>query len=103
MVLSKFSKKTGQAIADLIQNELKILGLDPENLRGQAYDNGSNMKGKNIGVQKKILEIYPRARYNPCANHSLNLLVNDAADATGSTILIFFHLSTIFRFSFWFN
>jgi hypothetical protein len=30
-----------------LQNELKYLGLDIDNVRGQGYDNGSNMKGKN--------------------------------------------------------
>jgi hypothetical protein len=30
-----------------LQNELKSLDLDIDNVRGQGYDNGSNMKGKN--------------------------------------------------------
>lgn len=85
----KITDKTGQGISEAIQNELELLGLDPNDMRGQAYDNGSNMKGKKIGVQKKILEKYPRARYNPCASHSLNLLVNDAAEATGATLDFF--------------
>lgn len=56
------------------------------------------MKGKNVGVQKKILEKYPRARYNPCASHSLNLLVNDAAEATGATLDFFSFVNHIFVF-----
>lgn len=90
--------KTGAGISQAIENEIKALGLDLENLRGQAYDNGSNMKGKDIGVQKRILDKYPRALYNPCASHSLNLLVNDAADSTLPAIDFFSLVHHIFVF-----
>jgi hypothetical protein len=64
---------TGQGLFDVLQNELQNLGLDIDNVRGQGYDNGSNMKGKNQGVQKKLLDINPRAFYSACGCHSLNL------------------------------
>ncbi|XP_066311919.1 uncharacterized protein [Miscanthus floridulus] len=48
---------TGQALFDVLENELKILDLDIDNVRGQGYDNGSNMKGKHQGVQRKLLDI----------------------------------------------
>jgi hypothetical protein len=38
---------TMQGLFNVLQNELKYLGLDIDNVRGQGYDNGSNMKGKN--------------------------------------------------------
>ena len=41
---------TGQGLFDVLQKELKSLDLDVDNVRGQGYDNGSNMKGKNKGV-----------------------------------------------------
>ena len=44
---------TGQGLFDVLQNELKKLNLDIFDVRGQAYDNGSNMKGKHQRVQKK--------------------------------------------------
>ncbi|XP_042387684.1 uncharacterized protein LOC121979757 [Zingiber officinale] len=68
-----------------IQNELislladNALDLSIENIRGQGYDNGSNMKGKHQGVQKRLLEINPRALYMSCACHSLNLTLSDMA------------------------
>ena len=31
------------------------------------------MKGKNIGTQRKVLDINPRASYSACGSHSLNL------------------------------
>jgi len=38
-------------------NEINNIGLDISNLKGQGYNNGSNMKGKHQGVQKRILDI----------------------------------------------
>jgi hypothetical protein len=74
---------TGQGLFDVLQNELKNLDLDIDNVRGQGYDNGSNMKGKNIGVQKKVLEVNPRAFYSACGCHSLNLALCDMAKSCG--------------------
>jgi hypothetical protein len=51
---------------------LEFFELNVADVRGQEYDNGSNMKGKHQGVQKCLLEINPRALYMPCACHSLN-------------------------------
>ena len=36
----------GQGLFDVLLEELKSLELDVDNVRGQGYDNGSNMKGK---------------------------------------------------------
>jgi hypothetical protein len=41
---------TGQGLFDMLQNELKSLDLDIDNVRGQGYDNGENMKGCKNGV-----------------------------------------------------
>jgi hypothetical protein len=70
---------TGQGLFDALDKELKHLGLDIDNVRGQGYDNGSNMKGKHQGVQKKLLDINPRAFYSACGCHSLNLTLCDMA------------------------
>ncbi|XP_066373855.1 uncharacterized protein [Miscanthus floridulus] len=40
---------TRQGLFDALENELKLLGLDIDDVRGQGYDNGSNMKGKHKG------------------------------------------------------
>ena len=45
------------------------------------YDNGSNMKGKNQGVQKRLLGINPRAYYTPYNCHNLNLVLGDMANS----------------------
>ncbi|KAI3684617.1 hypothetical protein L6452_33841 [Arctium lappa] len=41
------------------------------------------MKGKHQGVQKKLLDINPRAFYTSCASHSLNLTLCDIANTCG--------------------
>ena len=70
---------TGQGLFDVLKNELKSLDLDIVNLRGQGYDNGSNMKGRHQGVKSKVLEINRRAFYSACGCHSLNLTLCDMA------------------------
>lgn len=58
---------------------LEELGLDISNLRGQSYDNASNMSGIYSGLQARIRELSPLAHYVPCAAHSLNLVGSAAA------------------------
>ncbi|KAL2946819.1 hypothetical protein AAZX31_20G037000 [Glycine max] len=43
----KVDDTSGKGLFDGIIDELKIVGLDINDLRGQGYDNGSNMKGKH--------------------------------------------------------
>jgi hypothetical protein len=68
---------SGLGLFNELQAVLNILDLDIDNIRGQGYDNGSNMKGKHQGVQKRLLEINVRAFYTPCGCHSLNLTLFD--------------------------
>ncbi|XP_050125607.1 uncharacterized protein LOC126602781 [Malus sylvestris] len=68
---------SGQGLFNELQDVLKSHDLDIDNVWGQGYDNGSNMKGKHQGVQKRLLDINPRAFYMPCGSHCLNLIVCD--------------------------
>jgi hypothetical protein len=72
---------TGQCLFDVLEEELKKLDLDINNVRVQGYDNGSNMKGKHQGVQSRLLKINPRAFYSACGCHSLNLTLCDMANS----------------------
>ena len=73
---------TGEELTTFLLNFISTSNIDLQDMRGQGYDNGSNMKGNKIGLQKSILEMNPRAFYVPCAAHSLNLVVNDAAKSS---------------------
>ncbi|XP_065658165.1 zinc finger MYM-type protein 1-like [Hydra vulgaris] len=71
-------------VASLNENKLPL-----KDMRGQAYDNGANMRGKNKGLQKKILNRNQRALFVSCTAHSLNLVVVDSVKV-GLEIMIFF-------------
>lgn len=69
---------TGEKLSALILEKLQELGLDISNLRGQAYDGGSNMAGHFQGVQARIKQLNPLALYIHCASHQLNLVLSHA-------------------------
>ncbi|KAK4586177.1 hypothetical protein RGQ29_023396 [Quercus rubra] len=68
---------------------IKSLELDINDVRGQGYDNGSNMKGKKQRVQKRIIDINPRTFYTPCGCHNLNLVLCDVANSCPKAISFF--------------
>ncbi|XP_076921446.1 uncharacterized protein LOC143582853 [Bidens hawaiensis] len=74
---------TGKGLYEITVEELKSLGLELDDMRGQGYDNGANMKGFNQGVQTRSLNENPRAFYTPCGCNSLNFTLCDMA--TGCT------------------
>lgn len=51
----KFLLVEGEYLYNTLLHELETLGLDVENIRGQGYDNGANMKGHTSGVQARPL------------------------------------------------
>ena len=60
------------------------------------------MKGKHQGVQKRLLDINPRALYTPCGCHSLNLVPCDMANSCPKAISFFGviqHIYTLFSSS----
>jgi len=73
------SSTTSQHLTKVILETLENLGLSLDNCRGQGYDNGANMAGKQSGVQKRILDLNPYAMFMPCGCHSLNLILCDSA------------------------
>lgn len=42
------NETTGAAMTETILHQLEEMSLSSDNLRGQGYDNGSNMKGKEM-------------------------------------------------------
>lgn len=84
---------TEKVLEILAQNEIKL-----EDMRGQSYDNGANMRGHRSGVQQKILELNRRAFFTPCGNHNLNLLINDAAKSSVTSKSFFGYLQQLYAF-----
>ncbi|GFR08181.1 zinc finger MYM-type protein 1 [Trichonephila clavata] len=64
----------GEELATEILNILSQYNIDVRNLRGQSYDNASNMSGCYNGLQAHIKRINHLAHYVPCAALSLNLV-----------------------------
>ncbi|RXN38610.1 zinc finger MYM-type 1-like protein [Labeo rohita] len=98
----KAEESTGQHLASMILTRLEELGIPFDDCRGKSYDNGANMKGKNKGVQARLLEKNPRALFVPCGAHTLNLVVCDAAKGSVdamSYIGVLQKLSTLFSAS----
>ena len=87
---------SGLGLFNVLQDVLKDLDLDIKYIRGQGYDNGSNMKGKHQGVQKRLLDINPRAFYMPCGCHCLNLVLCDMANSCEKAKLFFGTCQTIY-------
>ncbi|XP_022007318.1 zinc finger MYM-type protein 1-like [Helianthus annuus] len=87
---------TGKGLFDVTYAELQNLGLEIDNMRGQGYDNGANMKGSHQGVQKRFLKENPRAFYTPCGSHSLNLTLCDMAYSCVKGKSFFGHVQRIY-------
>ncbi|KAJ3610040.1 hypothetical protein NHX12_022134 [Muraenolepis orangiensis] len=87
---------TGEQLSALILKRLEDLNIPFDDCRGQSYDNGANMRGKRKGVQVRLLAINPRALFVPCAAHTFNLVVVDAARSSQDTVGYFGYLQKMF-------
>jgi hypothetical protein len=92
------SDSTGEAFCQFVIELFQSLNLNFHDMRGQGYDNGANMRGKHVGLQKRISDINPRAFFVPCFAHSLNLVVNDAAKISHATVNFFSIVQELYVF-----
>lgn len=67
-------------------------------MRGQSYDNASNMSGKYKGLQARIKDHNNLAEYVPCTAHSLNLVGTHAADCCLNVTKPFMFVQEIYVF-----
>ncbi|KFM71172.1 Zinc finger MYM-type protein 1, partial [Stegodyphus mimosarum] len=80
---------TGENPFFVLKKEIQSLGLDINNIRGQGYDNGSNMKGKVSWVQARLLKENPWAFFTPCICHNYNLVMGDVAKICPEALTFF--------------
>lgn len=63
-------------ITDKMLEKLSERGVDLAKLRGKGFDGASTMSGHISGVQARIEQKFPRAKYfTHCSSHCLNLVV----------------------------
>ena len=89
---------TGAFLTENILGQLEQMGLPIENLCGQGYHNGSNMKGKGNGIHMRFLDLNPHAFFVHCNAHSLNLVVNDAFKCCLETTSFFSLVQQIYNY-----
>ena len=73
------------------------IGIDVANLRGQSYDNASNMSGCYKGLQAH-LAINHLAHYIPCAAHSLNLVGVCTVESCTGAVSFFGLIQKLYNF-----
>lgn len=89
---------SGELLTNTLLKQLEDLKISFNNLRGQGYDNGTNMKGKKSGVQKRILDMNPHAFFVSCRVQSLNLVVNYAALCSKEAVIFFGIIQELYNF-----
>lgn len=89
---------TGLSLSTVTLDKLTDLKIPFDNCRGQADDNGANMKGKHQGVQARLLRMNPRAVFVPCGAHTLNLVIADAAKSSKDAVGFFGYVQKLFTF-----
>lgn len=94
----KLNNHTGALMADLVINTLSELDIPICDMRGQSYDNASNMSGKYKGLQALIKEHNNLAEYVPCSAHSLNLVGTHAADCCLAVTKLFMFIQEFYVF-----
>nr|XP_042717721.1 zinc finger MYM-type protein 1-like [Chrysemys picta bellii] len=87
---------TGEGLLEAFLEKTNNLGIDIADMRGQAYDNGANIRGKNKGVQARMLEINDHALYVPCGAHTWNLVISDAATSSKYAVDFFGLINRIY-------
>jgi hypothetical protein len=85
----KVDVTTSLGLFNELINVITKLELNINNIRGQGYDNGSNMKGNKQGVQRRLLDINPKAFYTPCGSHNINLVLCDMTNSCTKVVSFF--------------
>lgn len=94
----ELEKSTGASMVEILLKQLSDSEICLDDMRGQGYDNGANMRGIHNGVQARVRELNRRAFFVPCNAHSLNLVVNDAVNCCLEAVTFFDLIQNIYTF-----
>lgn len=61
----------------MVINVLSQFDIDISKCRGQCYDGAANVSGHITGLQRRIIDVEPRAIFVHCTAHTLNLVVQN--------------------------
>ncbi len=86
---------TGEALFEILSNELNSLLSNKEKLIAQTYDGAAALSGKEKGVQTRIKEVYKNAHYVHCYAHRLNLIIEKATSKMSKARIFFKSFSGI--------
>lgn len=89
---------SSSSLEEAVINCLSEFGLDIKYLRGQSFDNASNMSGAYTGLQARIKQHNPLAEFVPCAGHSLNLVGSAAAECCTEVVKFFGFIQELYNF-----
>lgn len=90
------TSSTGEALTTTLLDLLERLGLGLEQLVGQGYDGGSNMRGDIQGVQRRIRDKCPQAIYTWCWSHSLQLVMSHASERSSPAVDCFNKIKEVY-------
>ena len=91
LAVTDTNETTGEALSKHLLDCLAKHGLGVQDIVGQGYDGGSNMRGASKGVQARIKQLNAMALFTHCFAHNLNrALVNAACDSSTADARNFF-------------
>lgn len=83
---------------EAVKNIIETNAISLKDMRGQSYDNASNMSGVYSGLQARFKNINPLAEFTPCSAHSLNLVGMCAAGSCSEAATFFGTVQLIYNF-----
>ena len=89
---------TAEGLSTLLLKILEENKLDPKQIVSQGYDGATVMSGRCNGVQKRIQEVAPKARYVHCYAHNLNLALVDCVKNVNDASEFFALLQSLYVF-----
>ncbi|KAI7802952.1 putative zinc finger MYM-type protein 1-like, partial [Triplophysa rosa] len=74
---------SGETLFRCIKDVFLRLNIPIERLHGYCFDGASNMSGRFLGVQAFLRKLCPGSLFVHCANHSLDLVLQETAREVG--------------------